>query len=562
MSIILACYPRVSTKKQEDKDISIPGQIEAMRKYASQKGMVVVDKYIFADSKSAKDDNRPAFKEMIALGLKDKPPFQAILVWNVSRFCRNADDSVVYKTMLKKNGVKVISVEEEFPDGTMGWLMERFREVEDESFLHKTSASTVMNQNSLAYKGYWCNALHPYGYNRVDVLDGEKVRKKLAIDPVTMVVVKDIYDMADNGYSIVQIARKIGFSMHKIRNVLKNEHYLGNRVIRPRKDKFTYQKEPLIVIKNTHEAIISKQQWKRVQQKMKQRRKTKNDLLPGGHPVGNYVFTGLIKCQCGTSMIHQKSSVSARNPRPRSYYRCNNRATCNAPGLEEARLYNMVMEKLKADLFTDAALKRIATESEQRRSAASIATERDNTNAELQKVKTRKERLIDQIERGRLEQEEIDERLKAMQDEIAELKSKLDALVDNETPITVDAAKAAIRLIMAGLDGDSVERQMAMQSLIKKIQWNTPQVVIESKLLNYDSEFTLDYYEQPDWTLDVTRMTRDELIQLVCKTKKYTDDRSFTARSVKTWGRTQMEQYVFDCRRNKLRKDAYWSQQD
>ena len=66
MSIILACYPRVSTKKQEDKDISIPGQIEAMRKYASQKGMVVVDKYIFADSKSAKDDNRPAFKEMIA----------------------------------------------------------------------------------------------------------------------------------------------------------------------------------------------------------------------------------------------------------------------------------------------------------------------------------------------------------------------------------------------------------------------------------------------------------------------------------------------------------------
>ena len=148
-----------------------------------------------------------------------------------------------------------------------------------------------------------------------------------------------------------------------------------------------------------------------------------------------------------------------------------------------------------------------------------------------------------------------------MQDEIAELKSKLDALVDDETPITVDAAKAAIRLIMAGLDGDSVERQMAMQSLIKKIQWNTPQVVIESKLLNYDSEFTLDYYEQPDWTLDVTRMTRDKLIQLVCKTKKYTDDRSFTARSVKTWGRTQMEQYVFDCRRNKLRQDAYWSQQ-
>ena len=560
MSIVVACYPRVSTSKQSDKDISIPGQIEAMRKHAAKKGWVVVDKYIFADRKSAKDDNRPAFKEMIALGLRDKPPFQIILVWNLSRFCRNADDSVIHKTMLKKNGVKVISIEEEFPDGTMGWMMERFREVEDENFLHKTSAAVVMNQNSLAELGYWCNAKYPYGYSRVQIVIGEKVRYKLEVEENAAAQVVKMFHMADAGYSQKAIAKTFGCSMHKIRTILKNEHYLGHRIITPKKDKFSYYKEPRRVFKDTHAAIVSEKLFYSVQQKLKQRRKTSNDLAPNGFPVGKHLFTGIVRCKCGTAMVHDKPSFGSKNPTPRSYYRCNNRISCNAPGLQEQRLYSIVMKKLEADLFSDKALERIAAESEQQRSAASIATERDNTNAELQKVQTRKERLIDQIERGNLSQEDIDERLKAIDEEITQLKLKLDALVDNETPITVDAAKRAIRVIMAGLDGDDVQRQSAMRSLVAQIRWNAPQVVIKSNLLDHKEEFTADYYEQPDWTQDPSSLSRHDLMMFIRKLKKYTDDRSFTSREVHAWSRTQMEEYVSECYRHKSHNEAYWSQ--
>jgi len=36
----------------------------------------------------------------------------AVLVWKYSRFARNRTDSIVYKTMLRKKGVKVISITE------------------------------------------------------------------------------------------------------------------------------------------------------------------------------------------------------------------------------------------------------------------------------------------------------------------------------------------------------------------------------------------------------------------------------------------------------------------
>ena len=57
---------------------------------------------------SAKTDNRPEFQNMI----KDsgKRLFDMIIVWKLDRFARNRYDSARYKTALKKNRVKVVSV--------------------------------------------------------------------------------------------------------------------------------------------------------------------------------------------------------------------------------------------------------------------------------------------------------------------------------------------------------------------------------------------------------------------------------------------------------------------
>ena len=71
---------------------------------------------------TAKTDNRPEFQRMI----KDsyKHAFDCIIVWKLSRFARNRYDSAHYKSLLKKNGVKVISAKESIGEGSEGILLE------------------------------------------------------------------------------------------------------------------------------------------------------------------------------------------------------------------------------------------------------------------------------------------------------------------------------------------------------------------------------------------------------------------------------------------------------
>ncbi len=96
-----AIYARVSSERQAEKDLSIPAQIKALRKYALERGWDVVVEYV-DEAESARTANRPAFKEMIAMAKKKEKPFDTILVWKLSRFARNREDSILYNRCLEK----------------------------------------------------------------------------------------------------------------------------------------------------------------------------------------------------------------------------------------------------------------------------------------------------------------------------------------------------------------------------------------------------------------------------------------------------------------------------
>jgi len=48
------------------------------------------------------------------------PPFEAILVWKLSRFARNREDSIIYKSLLRKQGIQVVSINEPVEDTPSG----------------------------------------------------------------------------------------------------------------------------------------------------------------------------------------------------------------------------------------------------------------------------------------------------------------------------------------------------------------------------------------------------------------------------------------------------------
>jgi DNA invertase Pin-like site-specific DNA recombinase len=53
-----------------------------------------------------------AFQEMIAYVKKKTKPFESILIWKHSRFARNREDAIIYKSLLRKQGVSVIFMNE------------------------------------------------------------------------------------------------------------------------------------------------------------------------------------------------------------------------------------------------------------------------------------------------------------------------------------------------------------------------------------------------------------------------------------------------------------------
>lgn len=108
-------YARYSSDNQREE--SIEGQIRECMEYAERNDIAVIDTYIDR-ALSAKTDKHPNFQKMIRDSYKGL--FDLVIVWKLDRFARNRYDSAHYKTILKKNGVKVISARESIAEGSEG----------------------------------------------------------------------------------------------------------------------------------------------------------------------------------------------------------------------------------------------------------------------------------------------------------------------------------------------------------------------------------------------------------------------------------------------------------
>ena len=127
-----ALYARVSSDRQ-DVDLSISAQMRALRDYASKNGYEVVGEYV-DEAESGRVLNRPEFHRMIEQASKTKAPFKEILVWKFSRFTRKREHAVALKSMLRRQGVRVVSITEQAEDNPTGRLLEGVIETVDEFY--------------------------------------------------------------------------------------------------------------------------------------------------------------------------------------------------------------------------------------------------------------------------------------------------------------------------------------------------------------------------------------------------------------------------------------------
>lgn len=226
-----AIYIRVSTDKQEE--LSPDAQLRLLMDYAKTNHTDIPMEYIFQDNgiSGRKANKRPAFQQMIALAKSKEHPIDTIIVWKFSRFARNQEESIVYKSLLKKNNVDVVSVSEPLIDGPFGSLIERIIEWMDEYYSIRLSGEVMRGMTQNAIRGHYQSDA-PIGYRS----PGNK--KPPEKDPKTVQIPIMMKDLLFSGSSLLQIARKLNEQGYRtkhgnlwdargVRYVLENPFYAG-----------------------------------------------------------------------------------------------------------------------------------------------------------------------------------------------------------------------------------------------------------------------------------------------------------------------------------------------
>ena len=133
---------RPGLQRPQDVDLSVAAQLRALRDFAKANGYSVAREYV-DEAESGRIADRPQFRNMIDEGGKATAPFQVILVWKFSRFTRKREHAVAFKSMLRRKGIRVVSITEYADDSPTGKLMEAIIESVDE-FYSKNLAQEVV----------------------------------------------------------------------------------------------------------------------------------------------------------------------------------------------------------------------------------------------------------------------------------------------------------------------------------------------------------------------------------------------------------------------------------
>lgn len=309
-----AAYIRVSTDDQ--LEYSPDSQLDLLREYAKTHDLLLPDENVFREAEGVsgrKADRRPEFQRMIAMAKKKPRPFDVILVWKFSRFARNREDSIVYKSMLKKQcSIDVISISEPVGDDKVSIITEAIIEAMDEYYSLNLSEEVRRGmQKKFETGGVVSQA--PFGYR---VENGQYTP-----DPKTAPLVAEIFDLFLSGHGYIEIARMMNergvrtkygnlWENRTVEYLIRNPVYAGKlRFSKKGRIRRDYGNENMQVVDGKHPAIVSQELFEAAQLRVYQ--------LKEMHPYHGrtaakyeYMLRGLAKCSnCGRTLSASAGKV-------------------------------------------------------------------------------------------------------------------------------------------------------------------------------------------------------------------------------------------------------------
>ena len=465
-----ALYCRLSRDDElQGESNSISNQKHILEAYAREHGFLNY-RFIVDDGWSGANFDRPGFKELID-GVEDGE-IKTVIVKDLSRLGRNYLQVGMYTEMVfPRKGVRFIAVNDGVDSAQGENEMSALRNFFNEWMVRDTSKKIKAVFHAKGMSGKPLTSQPPYGY--IKGPDG-----RFAIDEETAPVVMQIYALSLAGYGPSQIARKLTaqniptpgtieyqrtgstrryypdhackWATNTVCHVLERREYTGDTVnfktenmsYKIKKTVYTPEKE--VVFENTHEPIIDRATWERVQELRKQRKRPNRYDEVG-------LFSGLLFCaDCG-SVLYGQRYISGN--RSQDAYICGHykkrTVDCTSHYIRADILAAGVTANLKAITSYAASheaqfakLLRAQSEDGSKKKNASRRRELDAAEKRITELKGIFKRLYEDSVSGRITDErftelsaDYEQEQAALKERIAQLRAELDKAQEAEANV-------------------------------------------------------------------------------------------------------------------------------
>ena len=485
---VTALYARLSRDDElQGESNSISNQKRILENYAREHGMMNYRFYV-DDGWSGANFDRPAFTEM--LDGVENGTVKAVITKDLSRLGRDYLQVGIYTEILfPRKGVRYIAINDGVDSERGDNELTALRNLFNEFYVKDCSKKIKAVVRSKGMSGKAVTSKPVYGY--LPSGDGHFI-----VDEEAAPVVRQIYDLCLSGYGPTQIARKLTeqeiptpgtleyrrtgstrryypdypckWSTNTVCHILEHREYLGC-IVNFKTEKVSYKvkasvlnpDDKIMVFENTHEPIVDRETWERVQELRKQRKRPTRYGDVG-------LFSGLLFCaDCGSVMYQQRFKTAGG--RHQDCYLCGNykrrTADCTAHFVRTDFLIEGVTESLRKMTAYAAGreselMKLLIAQNEagDRRKNAARRRELDAANKRLGELRNIFKRLYEDSVGGRITDERFTELSADYEKEQTELKARAAEL---ETELAKSQeAKANAEKFMA-----VVRKRMAFEEL-------------------------------------------------------------------------------------------------
>ena len=224
-------YLRVSTEDQAREGFSLPEQRERLTKECELRGYTIVDYYQDAGISAKTGNHRPEFERMIEDAKKKR--IDTIYAIKLDRISRSIYDMERIMKFCEEYNIKIVCLYDDYNTATAnGKMVARIMMSVSQNEIERTSERTKIGMDGALKAGHIPGKV-PYGY--------KKNGKNLEVDPVSSLVVKEIYDLYSKGNSYFIISEKLNKEKAlgktnwfdgTIRKIIINPIYMGDYIAR------------------------------------------------------------------------------------------------------------------------------------------------------------------------------------------------------------------------------------------------------------------------------------------------------------------------------------------